>query len=552
VDVDNIPGNDLQNTIEPANRRWVFAFALLVMIVTSLPYVLGYTAQGDSWQFTGFVFGVEDGNSYIAKMLTGEAGAWLFRTPYTTVPQNGAVAFLPYLLLGKLTAPPGLHNQLVALFQLFRFAAGILAIVATYDFVSIFLKDERLKRFALILITIGGGLGWILVLIGRENWLGSLPLEFYSPETFGFLALFGLPHLALARATLLWGLRAYLETAAEPGVVRLRPILKIGGLWLLTALAQPLTAVIMGLVIGLHIIGLAVWQLWQRTSHRITVWNMWRRTAQVAIFSGCIPAPFLVYNFIAFRFDPFLSAWTEQNRIFSPHPLHYLLAYGLLIPFAFVGARQLIRQNSWSGWLLIIWVLAFPILAYIPFNLQRRLPEGTWVALVILAFVSFTPAQKPGFSIKVKRAWMPLLLLFPSTLMLFAGGLLAGVHPAVPVFRPEEEIAVFRYIENHASVGDVVLASYESGNALPAWASVRVIIGHGPESVRLTELQPMIKDFFQKNTTDSQRLKFLQNFNVRYVFWGPDERRLGAWDPHQMGDLMVVFSKGDYSLFEVK
>jgi len=548
VDVDNRPGNDLQNARVPGSRRWLWAFALLVMIVTGLPYILGYASQGNAWRFTGFVFGVEDGNSYIAKMLTGEAGAWLFRTPYTTAPQNGAVAFLPYLLLGKLTAPPGVHDQLVALFQLFRFGAGILAIFATYDFISFFLKDERLRRLALILITLGGGLGWILVLIGRENWLGSLPLEFYSPETFGFLALFGLPHLALARASLLWGLLAYLNAAAMPGAVRLRQILKISGFWLLTALAQPLTAVIMGLVIGLHLITLAAWRLWHRNSHRIAVWDAWR----VAIISGFIPAPFLLYNFIVFRSDPYLSGWTEQNRIFSPHPLHYLLAYGLLIPFAFLGAKRLIRQNNWSGWLLITWVLAFPVLAYLPFNLQRRLPEGTWVALTILAVLSFTSVLAQESNIKLNRAWISFLLLFPSTLMLLAGGLLAGVNPALPVFRPEEEIQAFQYIQEHAGVGDVVLASYDTGNALPAWAPVRVIIGHGPESVKMTELKPMVAAFFQNDTPDSQRRSFLQNFNVRYVFWGPDERKLGAWDPIRMGNLLMVYSSGNYSLFEVK
>ena len=72
-------------------RRWVFNFAIVVLIITSLPYVLGYWAQNDEWVFSGFVFGVEDGNSYIAKMLNGAAGDWLFRTPYTAYPQQGMV-----------------------------------------------------------------------------------------------------------------------------------------------------------------------------------------------------------------------------------------------------------------------------------------------------------------------------------------------------------------------------------------------------------------------------------------------------------------------------
>ena len=41
--------------------------------------------------------------------------------------------------------------------------------------------------------------------------MGSGPLEFYSPETFGFLAIYGIPHLVLARALLLFALAVYLE-----------------------------------------------------------------------------------------------------------------------------------------------------------------------------------------------------------------------------------------------------------------------------------------------------------------------------------------------------
>ncbi len=197
-------------------KRWVLVFATLVMVATTIPYVLAYAGQGPDQRFTGALIGVEDGNSYIAKMLDGSAGAWLFRTPYTTFPQNGLLAFFPYLLLGKLAASPGLHDQLVALFHLFRIAAGILSILAAYDFLSMFLKRESNRRIGTALAAAGGGLGWILILSGLGDWLGSLPLEIYSPESFGFLELYTLPHLALARACLLWGLVCYLRSS--PGV----------------------------------------------------------------------------------------------------------------------------------------------------------------------------------------------------------------------------------------------------------------------------------------------------------------------------------------------
>jgi len=192
-------------------RQWAAGFAVVVMLLTTLPYLLGFASQGEGWRFTGFVFAVEDGNSYIAKMQSGAAGEWLFRTPYSNAIQAGALVYLPFILLGKLAAPPGMHEQLVALYHLFRFAAGFLAILATYDLIAYFIPGERRRLYGLALAVLGGGLGWILLLLGQDTWLDTMPLEFYSPETFGFLQYYGIPHLALGRADMLWGLMAYLR-----------------------------------------------------------------------------------------------------------------------------------------------------------------------------------------------------------------------------------------------------------------------------------------------------------------------------------------------------
>ena len=213
--------------VSRAEHKWVLWFGLLVMVITTIPYIVGYARQGAGWQFTGFVFGIEDGNSYIAKMLSSAYGAWLFRTPYTTNFQRGVVAFIPYFALGKLVSGTGLHEQLVALYHIFRIGAGMLAIFATYEFTSLIIDSIDLRRFGLILCVLGGGLGWLAVSLGSK----SLPLEFYSPETFGFLSLFGIPHLALARATILWSLVIYLrfvlkgDSGLVAAVITVRPVM---------------------------------------------------------------------------------------------------------------------------------------------------------------------------------------------------------------------------------------------------------------------------------------------------------------------------------------
>jgi hypothetical protein len=551
--------------VSSSERRWVLIFALTLLAITTIPYFWGYSVQGQNWRFTGFLFAVEDGNSYIAKMLTGTYGAWLFRTPYTPFEQRGVIAFLPYLLLGKLASPPGLHVQLVVLFHLFRIIAGILVLLAIYDFISVFLRTLAARRVGLALAAVGGGLGWVLVLLGRSNWLGSLPLDFISPESFGFLMLFGIPHLSLARATFLWALVIYLRSFTLDGKLPVKKSIKIGLLWLVTALSQPLTALVMGVVVGSHLVSLAVWRSIRAWKARVARWDIWRRQVEIVFIAGLIPLPFMVYTALAFARDPYLRLWTSQNLIQSPHPLHYLISFGVVLPFSIAGIPILIRRDPWIGLLPIIWVVLLPILAYAPVNLQRRLPEGIWISFIVLALIrierrSFLTQPVPfnstadtiqGSNMKGAR-WMYLFLLalsIPSSLFIFTGGMMTAVNPGEPAFRLAEEVRAFDYLGENAAVGDVVLASYNTGNPLPAWAPVRVVIGHGPESARLQQLRAQVRAFFSEGQTESERLEFLRTLEISYMYWGPHEQMLGNWDPHGADFLEPIYQSGHYDIF---
>ncbi|MDH5506803.1 MAG: hypothetical protein OEZ02_06245, partial [Anaerolineae bacterium] len=261
--------------VTAAERRWLARFAWLAMLLTTLPYLVAFLNQGADWVFSGFVFTVEDGNSYIAKMLDGSFGAWLFRTPYTAHPQNGALVYLPYLILGKLASPPNLHLKLVLLYHVVRILAGVLVFFAAYDFLAVFLHKVTTRRWAVVLGTLGGGLGWLAVLAGQKDWLGSLPLDFYSPESFGFLSIFGLPHLALARAFLLWGLAKYLAPLpSQPKAAFMdRPAVHAGLLWFLLAFMQPLTVVIAWGVLSAHLAALAAAGIWRARRGLLVEWR---------------------------------------------------------------------------------------------------------------------------------------------------------------------------------------------------------------------------------------------------------------------------------------
>src|SRR5258708_3584552 len=109
------------------------------------------------------------------------------------------------------------------------------------------------------------------------------------------------------------------------------------------------------------------------------------------VVACAIPAPYLLYNLVVFATDPVLGAWSGQNQLASPNPLHYVVGYGLLAALAVPALRWAWRRGQHRSTYLLLpaWIMAAPVLAYLPINVQRRLLEAVFVPLCILAVIGF-------------------------------------------------------------------------------------------------------------------------------------------------------------------
>ncbi|BAJ63864.1 hypothetical protein [Anaerolinea thermophila] len=520
-------------------RRKILFLALFVIFFTTLPYLVGYLRQSEEWRYTGLLIAAEDGNSYLAKMLLGASGDWLFRTPYTAYPQKGFLAFFPYILLGKLTSPPGQYSQLIALFHLFRVGGIVFCIWATYRFVSGYFSKFRDRFLAVVLATLGGGLGFVYLLGGSSLWGGGLPLEFYSPETFGFLSFLAIPHLLWARGFLFWGLTKYFhENLGESfggGV-------KAGAIWNLTGLMQPFTIVVGWAVLAIHVmIEILYFTLQKNRPFKFQPLFWIKRAVGV----GLVSSPFVIYTFVSFRVDPFLKQWEKQNIILSPAFGDYLLAYGILLPLALLGVWRWIRESDVAKRFIISWVLFFPVLAYAPYNLQRRLPEGVFVALSILAVTGFSTLS--GKLRSLAKVWLALGGI--SSLLLVGGGVLTLLNPAPPLYYSADEQDLFHSMQACVPRSSVVLADWDLSNLLPAHVPVRVIIGHGPESLRAIPLKQAVETFFKGAMDEQEVRRFLRNEHVDYLIVRNRASVFSNWQQEPF--LKLMYRNPSFELYQV-
>lgn len=407
-------------------KKWLLLLSIFLILFTSIPYLIGYSREGKDWRFSGFVINLEDGNSYLAKMIRGAENDWLFRTPYTAYPQKGFFSFLPYLLLGKLTSSPNQHDQVVALFHVFRILGIITLSYATYKFISLFIDDLKLRQFGTVVTLLGGGIGWLSLLGFTNLWGGRIPVEFYSPESFGFLMIFSLPHLCFSRAFLLIALREFLLNSKD---FSWKAVLKKGLPWVAIGFFQPLTIVSGWLIMGAFWVADIIAIIMQKSKKHLELEKhkqLFLNTIIPIVFS----TPFVIYNFLAFQFDPYLKQWLNQNILISPPIIDYLFAYVLFLPLTCFGLCKLIRKNHSQGIFLSLAMVLLLSAAYIPYNLQRRLLEGIFVFLVIAMCVGISKL-KIQF-VKPITSFMYLNLI--STIILVSGTGMSLWIPKDPLY----------------------------------------------------------------------------------------------------------------------
>ncbi len=547
------------------SREWRIAFVLAVvlMTLTTLPYLIGFATQdakpGD--QFGGLLFNTLDINSYLAKIREGAAGDGLLHLVYTSEPHAGAWLYVPYLAAGKLTnlfvnpEDPGFALAALLVYHLARILCGLLAILASFRLAALFLPRGGARWLALIVISLGGGFGWLLFMLGLGNWLGSAPVDIYMPEAYTFLMLYGLPHLALARAMLLTG---FVLLGTRQGW---QATLLAGGAWAIMGLCVPFDVAVLYALLG-------AWGI----VYTIRTRKLPIRWALRLLAAAFIPAPGLLYSLIVVGQNSAFAIFNAQNILPSPNPIQYLIAFGLLTIPALFGIRWAWRRAKHQPFyaLLIAWVIAAPLMAYIPVSVQRRLIEGIWVPLSVLAIVGLRFAIVPFLArrralcrrrINSRRLWRymaaaTVMFTVPTSLLLLLTGSAAAASHADRLYHTADELTTYDWLDTHTVSGAVILSSLDTGNYLPVRTHVRAFLGHGVETLHSERKQRFVTDFYNGVKTLAD-IQMPDEDPIRFVIFGPAERSLIAKTPGDnqpptwVNGLTMVYQLGAYTIYQV-
>jgi hypothetical protein len=482
------------------NRNLIILIALTLM-AAALPALIGYFNSNSEQIYSGVVFNPIDGYTYLAKMQIGRSGDWLFSLPFTAQAGEGRLLFLFYIASGQLLNL--IRVPLSVGFNLLRLIGyGLLIFLLNWLVEHVFPETSKVKTTAVLLMAVGGGLGWTLLPFGNFG------ADFWVAEAFPFLSGLANPHFLLALCLMVISIMISQPVTNE---------LNYPGLFFTALLLSILSP--FGFVVAACVLLLSwIWEKVDRQSS--TAWPI-----LVFVLAGI---PYCAYQYWAVYSTPQLAAWTEQNQTPSPQVWDVLLTFSPWILLIIFSWEELLRlRKSPIIRKLIIWMIVGLALTIVPFNLQRRFMFGlsipvTCLGLLILPYV----AERIRFSTKKLTTICSAIVLPTPFLLLIMTSSAIAMHTPLYYFYTDE-LAAINWLSVQNKGRPLILASDQTGNMVPAVSRLRVLYGHPFETINAKEEKKAITDFFSGDMDTENGSLYLKTKQVDWIFYGPREREIG-------------------------
>ncbi|MEW6717746.1 MAG: hypothetical protein AB1345_09610 [Chloroflexota bacterium] len=514
-------------------REWVWALAWMAVVLslTTIPYIVGYAVETSEEKFFGAVFNRQDYAVHLATMQLGARGEWAYRMTFTSEAHEAAYVKLAYIFLGQVARLMGM--DLPVMYQVGRLVFGLAAGVAIYALLLINISELKVRRWALLIILLGSGLGWLQWLGGWLPQKDISPIDFWLIDGYVFFSLLTLPHFAAVIALLAGMLAFFLHYLRKPNVWK---AVAAGLCSVLILPIQPHSVLLGDLALAGAVSGV----LWQR---RKWVWSI------VLAWMGicALQLPLFLYNLLVFR-QPVWHEFMAQNVTLSPPWVYILWGFGLFWPLALIGAWDALRRRDIAGISALVWVVGGLVLLYFPWNLQRRMLLGFTLPLGLLAALGLQ-ALYPRWSVKGGNmmSWLLVGLMSISSLYLSLGsGYFVTLHPD-ELYDPGPLVQGVDWLAEQAKDDDLVCAAEATGQLVAARTGLKVYLGHPIETLDVERKAAEVKQFF----SGVLPITWLQTAGCDWLVYGPYEKVLGDGVVGYSQVLKLRYRREQVQVFEV-
>ena len=498
-----------------ASNDWTLplGMGLVLAVVTALPYLFAYLVQPHGHVFMGFFYLGDDANTYLAKMRQGWEGSWAWQNRYTTESSPAAYLFIFWIALGHLASL--LHLPLIAVFHLARVAAAFALMAGAWLFICHFIQDRTARRFAFVFCALGLGLGYVIQALGHPVIFGNVTdtLDWRMPELTAFYSVLALPHFAWSGVFAALGVACTLK-AIERGSLGLGVI--AGAAWLGQASIHPQMPILMG---GATVVALVL---------RPAAWRGW----VAAAVAFAIPAPYILYSYLAFVGNPEVQRWTFHSKnALPPETISLLFALAPQLLLALTGLRGALTRRTRGDLFLVAWLLLLAAILYLPNpagDLRRRFLDGLYLPLAVLGARGLYEGILPRLRSARARALIPFSYVAFSTV----GSAFLVLAPLAVADQVQYTVTTAEFDGLNwlgAQATGRVLCMPVVGLYIPAYSSDTVYVGHYDETF---DYASKTEEAYQVLTGQADLEQFARANQIRYVVWTAD---LGTPPPAVLG-----------------
>ncbi len=543
---------------EIVRREWVLvsAITLLVLLLTSLPYLFANISAPPDRQFMGMMLDVPDHLQYFS---------WMRELTHSNLaankltPEPNAPLFFNLLWWGMGRAGALFGLDFAAMYQIMRWGATVAFLLLSYHVIAWFLPNRRMRMAAFLTLVLTSGFGWVLILMKYTVTNGELlwPLDVFVAEGNTFLSALGYPHF-LGAAVYIGVFDLFLRGQARG---RLRYTVYGGLLALFLGWQHAYDLVIVYSILALY---------------AVLLWIRDRRMPVYMVIGGVILGLLSVwpalYSVLLTSKDPIWREVLKQFAnagVYTP-PLYRLPV--LLGPAFLLALFTAIRQNPFrlSGvdnktLFLRSWFWGNMALVYLPVDYQIHMLNGWQVPISILAviglFTYIVPAvQRWGatrgrqWRLAAIQNWAVAILLIvivPTNLYLFAWRFVDLARHDYPYFLHTDDVRALQWLEANVQGDDVVFSSLDFGQYVPAYTGAHAFLAHWAQTVDFFHKSQIVDDFYRGSLGEAERTSIFNQFSVDYVVVGSLERAIGDAEISRIPGLYPVFESSSVTVYAV-
>ena len=534
-------------------REWLYVAGviLIVLAITALPYLFAYRSAPADKQFMGVMVNIPDHFQYFSWMRESQTQILV---PNQLTPEDSTPLLFNFLwwTLGRLEVLTGISYD--GLYQITRLLAGAFALAATYFFCGVVFTNRTKRWTAFFVASIGGGLGWLLVVEKTLRRLGDVnsPFALYTSEPNTFFNVLAFPHFAIAAGLI----------AVIFGLVLLGQRSKnMRYAWLAAAVSLLLSVQhAYDMFIIYPVIGLYALFIWTR-DRKFPMYLF--KMGVIVVLVSMWPALQAFYITTADPVWKGVLAQFDNAGAFTPAPwlLPILMGIPLLLAIWALDIRTPWRDRDDTHLFILAWFLSHFILIYIPLDFQIHMLSGWQIVTAVLATIGIYTRVVPFLRRFFKQRspqqlakWASIglvLVVLPVNLYLIGWRFIDLRRADYPFYAPKANLEALDYLETQVQSDDVVLSSLNMGQYIPALTGARSFLGHWAQTLDFYGKTAMVNAFFNTDTTDADREEILRSFGVDYVLVTEQERAIGEFDATTAPYLEEVYSNDNATVYAV-